>query len=281
MEKTIINEAINNYKGTDDELPEEMKIKPKMPHFLKKALKELEPESVNYTKKDEAIDKGLDTLAKVGDISGGIVTGSVIDSLGKKIGSRILKKAIIMDLKDRAKNIKEVGQLTELGRAPYNKMLIDEGRKVYKEDPETAKFIFNNVVGEGHPAEVGWKYVGKTRQHELPLPESYDQVKKETKRLFENSVSKDESKINEVSSGLAGAGSVLSIILEPISTLKEQQDKEISRNMKESALEKVLSTTNNKNANLRISESIKRMSDEEIDNLIKLNINEIKSWYRD
>lgn len=193
--------------------------------------------------------------------------------------------------KDAEKNKKEVGMLTNLGRMEYNKQLIDEGKKLYAEKNPTAKIFYDQMVNQnGLPENYTFRQIGKLNQQKLNLPESYEQVRQETKRLLDNSYPADAmakeksiiaeegikagtrfgSKAGKVSTGI---GSAVAWLLSPISTFADKIEQKTLREAKKKILAKV-SYLNNENID------VSKLSDQEIDAYIEKYQPFIEDWLR-
>lgn len=251
------------------------------------ALNEVAPDDIELKPEDKAFNATKKYGTKAADTILSVMAGDLASKLGKKIGSKIINKSLGEYAKDTTKNINEVQKLSDFGRTSYNKALIDEGKKMMAENPGAYDFIVDDMMKpfrqylpeDKIPIESAYKMVGKLNQHKIPsMPESYDSVARETKRLLGDSVSKGAAKVGENAGKIGGAMGVLSLVLSPISTLSDKHNQKIARDTKKKVLWKLYAFPG-EHFDLEMAGKIRKMSDEEVDSLISQNIDAIKELY--
>lgn len=253
------------------------------------ALNEAAPEDIELKPQDKVFNATKKYGTKVADVILATIAGDVLGNLGKKVGNKIVGKALKEYSKDSARNINEVRKLSDFGRTSYNKALIDEGKRMVTENPGKYDFIVDDVMKpfreylpeDKIPIESAYKYVGKLNQHNMAsMPESYESVARETQRLLDSSTPKTAAHVGETAGKIGGAMGVLNLILSPISTLSDKHNKEIARDTKKDILWKLYAYPGS-NYDLELAGRIDDMSDEEVDSLISQNIDIIKKMYKE
>ena len=234
------------------------KDKPKMSVQTRIALNEAAPDDVELKTRDKVY-KGVKTgSAKAADAVLGAMVGDVASSVGKQINRNATKKTI------RALNAKtsEFWQkypwLSD-GLPVIRKMKEEMGLKPLS--TEEMLSIMKNMSAEEKAAadKAGMAFMKN--------------------RSKINELGKNQAKVDGViEKAFPTAFGVLGFILSPIESLSKKQDRKLARDMKKKTLWKLYAMPG-KNIDFKMASAIDRLSDEELDSLIRLHIDDIKSMY--
>ena len=232
--------------------------KPKMSVQERIALNEAAPEDVELKTRDKVY-KGVKTGgAKVADTILGAMVGDAAASVGKNMNELVTENAIQALNKETNVFWKKYPWLSD-GLPAVRKMKEDMGLKPLS--TEEMLSIMKSMSPEEKAAaeKAGMAFMNN--------------------RAKITELGKSQAKTGKVlDKSLPPAFGILGFILSPFETLSKKQDKKLARDVKEKTLWKLFATPG-ENTDFRMASAIDRMSDDELDSLIQLHINDIKALY--
>ena len=245
-------------KAKNEYLKTNKKEKPKMSILERIAFNSAAPDDFELEKKDKVYQKAKAGTATVSDIALGVLTGDIASSVGKKVNKKITGKAIKKLNAETNKFWKDYPWLSD-GLPAVRKMKEELGIKPLSTD-EMLSIMSKMTPEEKIAAEkAGKDFVNN--------------------RLKITELSKKQAKIDNVAKkSLISGSTVLGLILSPISTLSEMQDKKLSRDIKKKTLWKIYAWPG-EHTDFTIADVIDSLSDKELDELIQKNVDVIKNMY--
>lgn len=223
--------------------------KPKMTGFERMALNEASPKDFELNKSDKLYKFGKKGLAKAGDFLLGALAGNITESALENVRHKSTEKIIQALNKETNAFWKEYPWLQD-GLPAIRKVKEDIGVKP-KSTQEMLDILKNMTPEERAAADAAGKAFVENRTKITEL-------------------GKKEKALNNITSKITPtAGAVLNTILSPIESLSNLQDKKIMRDTKIKILESLPSTLGDMSSK----------TDKELDNLIRIHSNEIKSMY--
>ena len=234
------------------------KRKPKMSGLERIALNEAAPEDVELKTRDKVY-KGVKTGgAKVADTLLGAMVGDMASEGAKKINHSASEK-VIQALNAETNEFWKKYPWLQDGLPAIRKVKEDVGVK-----PLSTKEILDIMNRMTPEARAEADRAGIAFMNN---------------RAKITEIGKKEKALNsKLSKALPTGFGALGFILSPFESFSKAQDKKISRDTKKRILWNLFATPG-KNVDFKLAGSIDRMDDDELDSLIQLHINDIKSMY--
>lgn len=245
-------------KAKNEYLKTNKKEKPKMSILERIAFNDAAPEDFELETKDKVYKKIKGGAATVDDIALGALTGDIASSVGKKVSKKITEKAMKKITNAQSKFWKDYPWLSD-GIPAVRKMKEELGIKPLS--TEEMLSIMSRMSPEEKMAadKAAMSYVNS--------------------RIKVDKLAKNQVKIDSVAKkSLIGGSTILGLILSPISTLSEMQDKKLSRDIKKKTLWKIYAWPG-EHTDFAVADVIDSLSDKELDELIQKNVDVIKNMY--
>lgn len=235
-----------------------LKDKPKMSGLERIALNEAAPEDVELKTSDKVYKNVKKGGAKVADTILGAMVGDAAAEGAKKVNHSISERAI-QALNAETNDFWKKYPWLQDGLPAIRKVKEDVGVK-----PLSTKEILDIMSKMTPEARAEADRAGLAFMNN---------------RVKITEIGKKENALNsKLSKALPASLSVVGFILSPFESFSKAQDKKISRNIKKRVLWNLFATPG-ENTDFKLAGSIDRMEDDELDSLIQMHINEIKSMY--
>ena len=240
--------------------------KPKMTGFERMALNEASPEDFELNKSDKLYKFGKKGLAKAGDFLLGALGGDFLAETSKNaIKNKAFNSSVKVMGDKGTRALKDIDEgINKLTKSDFRDMLELAQTLGTKEQVDAIKKCIENPSMYNELKDVIGPMANFFAYHQ-GLPTIQDPSDKINRNMM-NKFSKSEKLIKGIG---APVGSFVGAIMSPLETLSNLQDKKIMRDTKIKVLESLPSTLGDMSSK----------TDKELDNLIRIHSNEIRSMY--